>query len=91
MVNEPVKVGWVGGQLYLEVNPDAEESLELDETGKRANPRARMPRGIGPLVKRAAGKEAARLDWAKIERAALRRSGVPTLILLPQPPVRRAG
>jgi len=34
-------------------------------------------------VTRAAGKHASRLDWARIERAALRRSGVPTLILLP--------
>ena len=35
VVNEPVKLGWIGGELYLEVNPDAEESLVLDETGKR--------------------------------------------------------
>lgn len=91
VVNEPVKLGWIGGQLYLEVNPDAEESLELDESGKRTNPRARMPEGLATRVKRAAGKEAARLDWPRIERTALRRSGVPTLILLPQAPVRRAG
>ena len=42
-MNEPVKLGWIGGELYLEVNPDAEQSLELDETGKsacRARPRA---------------------------------------------------
>ena len=32
VVNEPVKLGWIGGDLYLEVNPDADESLELDET-----------------------------------------------------------
>src|SRR5262245_61259151 len=27
VVNEPVKLGWIGGQLFLEVNPDAEQSL----------------------------------------------------------------
>ena len=32
VVNEPVKLGWVRGQLLLEVNPDAEQSLALDET-----------------------------------------------------------
>jgi L,D-transpeptidase ErfK/SrfK len=81
VVNEPVKVGWVGGQLYLEVNPDAEQSLEIDETGKVSKPRA--PAGLRELVTRAAGKHASRLDWTRIERAALRRSGVPTPILLP--------
>ena len=88
VVNEPVKLGWIGGQLYLEVNPDAAESLELDETGKRAS--ARAPEGLRAIVKRAAGKHAARLDWPRIERAALRRSGVPTLILLPPSPARRS-
>jgi L,D-transpeptidase ErfK/SrfK len=91
VVNEPVKLGWIGGQLYLEVNPDAEESLELDESGKRSNPRARMPEGISALAKRAAGRQAARLDWATIDRAALRRSGVPTPILRPPAPVGYAG
>jgi len=42
-------------------------------------------------VTRAAGKQAARLDWARVERAALRRSGVPTLILLPPSPARQEG
>jgi L,D-transpeptidase ErfK/SrfK len=81
VVNEPVKLGWIGGQLFLEVNPDAEQSLELDETGKTSLTRA--PEGLRERVRRAAGRQAARLDWARIERAALRRSGVPTPILLP--------
>ena len=82
VVNEPVKLGWIGGQLFLEVNPDAAQSLELDETGKLSP--ARAPAGLRALVTRAAGKHAARLDWPRIERAALRRSGVPTPILLPR-------
>jgi L,D-transpeptidase ErfK/SrfK len=88
VVNEPVKLGWIGGQLYLEVNPDPEQSLELDETGKSAFTRA--PEGLRAMVTRAAGKHANRLDWARIERAALRRSGVPTPILLPPSPARPA-
>ena len=87
VVNEPVKVGWIGGVLYLEVNPDAEQSLEIDETGKRSITRA--PEGLRELVTRAAGDQAARLDWVRIERTALRRSGVPTPILLPQPRLTR--
>ena len=88
VVNEPVKLGWIGGELYLEVNPDAEQSLELDETGKLSS--ARAPEGLRALVTRAAGKQAGRLDWPRIERAGLRRSGVPTPILLPPDPAARA-
>jgi len=85
VVNEPVKVGWAGHMLLLEVNPDAEQSLALDETAKLAPTRA--PAGLRELVTRAAGKQVGRLDWPRIERAALRRSGVPTAILQPPKPV----
>ena len=81
VVNEPVKLGWIGGRLYLEVNPDPEQSLELDQTGKVSSNRA--PEDLREMVTRAAGRHASRLDWASIERTAQRRSGVPTSILLP--------
>ena len=81
VVNEPVKVGWIAGQLYLEVNPDPEQSLELDEAAKSSP--APEPEGLRELVTRAAGRYASRLDWARVERAALRRDGVPTPILRP--------
>ena len=83
VVNQPVKVGWAGGMLLLEVNPDAEQSLVLDETGKLEP--APAPEGLRELVTQAAGSQAGRLDWARIERAARRRSGVPTAILRPLP------
>ncbi len=83
VINEPVKLGWVAGELYLEVNPDADQSLELDETGKLADPRA--PNGLRELVKRAAGKQLKRIDWGLVERAGLRRVGVPTRITRPLP------
>jgi L,D-transpeptidase ErfK/SrfK len=84
VVDEPVKLGWIGGRLFLEVNPDSAQSLALDETGKL--PPARAPKGLREAVLRAAGASAARLDWARIERAVARRSGVPTSILAPQRP-----
>ena len=80
VVFEPVKLGWIGGELYLEVNPGADESLELDETGKFA---ARKPLELRALVLRAAGKDSARIDWKVVQRAAERRIGVPTQITRP--------
>jgi L,D-transpeptidase ErfK/SrfK len=90
VVNEPVKFGRIGGELFIEVNPDEEQSFQLDETGKLPTPRA--PKDLREKVKRAAGKDANRLDWPRIERAALRRSGVPTpATLRPADVVSRSG
>jgi L,D-transpeptidase ErfK/SrfK len=75
VVNEPVKLGWIGGELYLEVNPDSAQTLELDETGKPAAPSA--PPGLREQVKRAAGKQAGRIDWTLVDRIALHRYGIP--------------
>jgi L,D-transpeptidase ErfK/SrfK len=87
VVNEPVKFGRIGGELFIEVNPDEEQSMQLDETGKPTVPRA--PKDLRKQVERAAGNDKARLDWPRIERAALRRSGVPTPATLA--PVTRSG
>jgi L,D-transpeptidase ErfK/SrfK len=77
VVDEPVKLGWIGGQLYLEVHPDAKQAVQLDETG-HFDPEA--PRGLRERVKKAAGAAAARLDWAQVERAGRERTGVPVAI-----------
>lgn len=82
VVNEPVKFGRIGGDLFVEVNPDPDASLELDETGKL--PARGVPKDLREKARRAAGEDADRLDWPRIERAALRRSGVPTPALLPR-------
>jgi len=78
VIDEPVKVGWIGGELYLEVNPDAEQSLALDESGKKGALLA--PNDWRERVTQAAGPRASAVDWPRAERAALRRSGVPTRI-----------
>jgi len=81
VVNEPVKLGWIGGELYLEVNPDADASLELDETAKVAQPKP--PKGLRELVKKAAGKEVERVDWARVDRTGQRQLGIPIRITKP--------
>ena len=78
VIDEPVKLGWIGGELYVEVNPDADQSLAIDQTGSAGAPRA--PADWRARIQRAAGRRAAGVDWARAERAALRRSGVPTRI-----------
>jgi len=81
VVNEPVKLGRIGGMLFIEANPDADASLELDETGKL--PAAPLPADLRARVTRAAGKDAPHIDWPRVEGAARRRTGVPIPALLP--------
>jgi len=78
VVNQPVKLGWIGGELYLEVNPDSAQSLQLDETGKLDAPGV-LP-ALREQVARAAGKQLERVDWALVERVALRRYGIPARV-----------
>ena len=78
VVNQPVKLGWIGGELYLEVNPDSAQSLQLDETGKLNDQSA--PPALRERVARAAGSQAKRVDWALVERVALRRYGIPARV-----------
>ena len=89
VVNEPVKLGWIGGELYLEVNPAADDSLRLDEDGKL--PDAPLPKGLREQVKRAAGKDVARVDWDKVEEIAKGRYGIPSRITGAPAPTQSAG
>jgi L,D-transpeptidase ErfK/SrfK len=82
VVNEPVKLGWIAGELYLEVNPDADQSLELDETGKPIV--AAAPAGLREQVTKAAGAQVERVDWALVERIGQGRKGVPARVTQPR-------
>ncbi|MBY0400428.1 L,D-transpeptidase family protein [Myxococcota bacterium] len=77
VVHEPVKTGWVGGELYLEVHPDKDRALALDESGKLE----REPvRDLRDVVTKAAGKELPRVDWTRVERVSLLSAGIPVRI-----------
>jgi L,D-transpeptidase ErfK/SrfK len=80
VVNEPVKVGRVGGELYLEANLDADQSLELDETGKLAAKPAPLSKAMRAQITKAAGAEAPQIDWKRVEAISLHRYGVPSRI-----------
>lgn len=77
VVDEPVKVGWSGGELYLEVHPTQDQADQIDKTG------AFTFAGYGDLVRRVAtvaGRQAAQIDWPLVRRTADQRRGVPVRI-----------
>lgn len=71
IINQPVKVGWRGDQLYLEVHSPLEEDVDLAEK-------------LGELafrdVQSAIGNRAVSLDTRAIREVAARRDGVPAVV-----------
>jgi L,D-transpeptidase ErfK/SrfK len=71
IVNQPYKFGWLGNELYLEVNPPLN-----DDGGAGA-------RGLTALTEQyvaATRTRPARVDWALVEEAYDRRDGIPVKV-----------
>jgi L,D-transpeptidase ErfK/SrfK len=66
IINEPYKVGWRDGELYLEVHSDIYEMAEEGELEKR--------------IRAATKNRAAVIDWARVKAMVERPTGIPTRI-----------
>ena len=77
VVDQPVKLGWSEGELYLEVHPTVEEGDELEARGWF------IPIPVQRLKERvieAAGRSASRIYWPSVHRAARAKRGIPVQI-----------
>lgn len=83
VVDEPVKVGWQGGELYLEVHWDQADAELLETYGV---PRAEIAADADDIVAKAAGADLDRLNWYTIYLAENWRDGVPVQITQPRSP-----
>lgn len=79
VVNQPVKLGWRNGELYIEVAPSARQADEIEQTG-RARPDPLPEQSDPERILRAAGDDAWRLDWNAISWALHQREGIPIQI-----------
>ncbi len=77
IIDQPVKVGWVNGELYLEVHPTKQQADELEETHHMTEVEATEAL---PLARKAAGDAISRLDEPTVLRAARERRGYPIRI-----------
>jgi L,D-transpeptidase ErfK/SrfK len=77
VVNQPVKLSWIGEQLYIEVHPTPEQAdeLEFHNIDDFVD-----PSGLTKTILAAAGDAASRLDWGAIRLAAKDRNGIPVAI-----------
>jgi L,D-transpeptidase ErfK/SrfK len=70
IVNQPIKVGWQGDQLYVEIHPPLEE-----DSSKRS-----VKERVSDLVRLESEKRRLVLDRAAVEEALKRQDGIPTVI-----------
>jgi L,D-transpeptidase ErfK/SrfK len=80
VVNQPIKIGWLDKELYIEASPTISQVRQWEENGK-FDPAAAGD--VRRLVLHNAGAEAGRIDWAAVDRAVHKRRGIVTRITNP--------
>jgi len=81
VVDQPAKLGWVGGALLLEVHPSQQQASQLVETGSFAY--AVLSDLPGRIVA-TASERGATIDWPRVDRMMRERRGVPEPIARPE-------
>ena len=78
VVDQPMKVAKMDGQLWIEIHPTQIQADEVEQTGKHTPSK---PAEFEFLLTSAAGEDANRIDWDKAKRAAIERRGIPIPVL----------
>lgn len=79
VVDQPVKVGWIGDDLYIEVSPTQEQSLKIEENGKVDS--YEISKEDIQRINKKAGVHADNLNWKTIRQAVKEHRGYPVKIL----------
>lgn len=79
-VDQPIKVGWLENELYIEASPTVAQVRQWEGKGKFAPAQAG---DVRRLVLKKAGAAADRVDWATVDRTVHERRGIPTRITRP--------
>jgi L,D-transpeptidase ErfK/SrfK len=77
VVDQPIKLEWLDGALFMEAHPTQQQSDQLEVEG-RFQPE--LPSKVVDQVLAAAGDQASHLDWSRIRRATVERRGYPIRI-----------
>lgn len=77
VVDQPVKLAWIGGQLYLEAHPSKEQADQIEIGEMMA---FELPPGFSRQIVEVAADAVDRVDWQVVRTAAVERKGVPIRI-----------
>lgn len=84
VVDQPVKLGWREGELYMEVQPSTMQIDTIEETSKSPGPPDPIPLSQeADRIIAKAGDQSGRLDWPVIEQLLKDRQGYPVKITKP--------
>jgi L,D-transpeptidase ErfK/SrfK len=78
VTDQPVKVGWSDGALYLEVHPTQAGTDEIELNGRVANPVSLDADG---LIRTVAGERVGEVDWMLVRKVVRERRGIPVPII----------
>lgn len=78
IIDQPVKVGWVDDQLYLEAHPSRHQADQVEQGGV-FEPET-VP-GLYSMIADAAGLDYQRIDWDLVDEVMTFRAGLPIPIL----------
>ena len=81
VVNEPVQLGWIGEELFMEVHPPVSQQAE----GRGPEPTLALGPALEARIRKLAGDETPRLDWEVVKHALAAQRGVPVAITRPKP------
>lgn len=79
VIDEPMKIARLNGELWLEVHPNQKQSDEVERTGRHTYAK---PREFEFRLVSAAGEMADSINWQLAKRAARERRGMPVQILI---------
>lgn len=89
VVDQPIKAGWIGNQLFIEVSPTQDQSLKIEEDGVLKS--YEITTEDMKRITQKAGAHADKIDWITVRKAVQEHRGYPVQILdIDQHPGRRA-
>ncbi|NIA71446.1 L,D-transpeptidase family protein [Pelagibius litoralis] len=73
VLDQPVKLGWIGRQLYLEVHPSQRQADEIERSGRFSPEPLPYLRG---MIESYPGADNVNVDWSLVDRVAQERLGL---------------
>jgi len=77
VIDQPIKLGWIGDQLFMEAHPTQEQSDQLEAKGHFE---PELGSEIVEQILTIVGDKRSRLDWGGVRQATLERRGYPIQI-----------
>jgi len=80
VVNQPIKLAWIGNELFLEAHPDLDQAIAMEESGEVT--KQKLSEKDMENIMEIAGAHKDLLNWPRIRTALRERKGYPLRIAI---------